>query len=103
MSKITKAESAFDKIRQGLEEAYAFAKGDKSAARVRNIEVPTIDVAELRNKIGYSQNEFAKSIGVSKGTLLGWEQGRRRPTGAARVLLGMIDKRPSIVQELLSV
>ncbi|MDX5947831.1 helix-turn-helix domain-containing protein [Zymomonas mobilis] len=66
------------------------------------IEVLTIDIAQLRKKIGYSQSEFAKSIGVSKGTLLGWEQGRRRPTGAARVLLGMIDKRPSIVQELLS-
>ncbi|AHJ71417.1 hypothetical protein [Zymomonas mobilis] len=54
MSKITKEESAFDKIRQGLEEAYTFAKGDKSAVRVQDIEVPTIDVAQLRNKIGYS-------------------------------------------------
>ncbi|MFT9099950.1 MAG: helix-turn-helix domain-containing protein [Zymomonas mobilis subsp. pomaceae] len=68
---------------------------------MREIEITTIDIAQLRKKIGYSQSEFAKSIGVSKGTLLGWEQGRR-PTGAARVLLGMIDKRPSIVQELLS-
>lgn len=50
MSKITKEESAFDKICQGLEEAYALAKGDKSAARVREIEVPAVDVAQLHNE-----------------------------------------------------
>lgn len=50
MSEVTKEESAFDKIRQGLEEAYDFAKGDKSAARVREIEVPAVDVAQLRDE-----------------------------------------------------
>ena len=44
---------------------------------------------------------FAKSIGVALGTLKNWEQGRRRPEGAARVLLALIDKRPSIVMEEL--
>ena len=31
--------------------------------------------------------------------LKNWEQGRRRPEGPARVLLTLIDKRPSIVQD----
>jgi len=44
---------------------------------------------------------FARSIGVAKGTLLNWEQGRRRPTGPAQVLLAMIAKKPSLVSELL--
>ena len=44
---------------------------------------------------------FAKSIGVALGTLKNWEQGRRRPEGAARVLLALIEKRPSIVLEEL--
>ncbi len=34
------------------------------------------------------------------GTLNNWEQGRR-PEGPARVLLALIDKRPSIVQDEL--
>jgi putative transcriptional regulator len=34
--------------------------------------------------------------------LLNWEHGRRRPTGPAQVLLAMIDKKPSLVAELLS-
>jgi putative transcriptional regulator len=36
------------------------------------------------------------------GTLQGWEQGRRRPEGPARVLLALIDKRPGIVREELA-
>jgi hypothetical protein len=46
---------------------------------------------------GLSQGAFARSIGVAKGTLLNWEQGRRRPTGPAQVLLAMIARRPSLV------
>lgn len=45
---------------------------------------------------------FAKNIGVPLGTLKNWKQGRRRPEGPARVLLALIAKRPSIVQEELT-
>jgi putative transcriptional regulator len=49
-----------------------------------------------------SQTAFARSIGVAVGTLRGWEQGLRRPEGPARVLLALIDSRPTLVQEALS-
>ena len=49
-----------------------------------------------------SQPAFARSIGIPLGTLKNREQGRRRPDGPARVLLALIDKRPTIVQEALS-
>ena len=32
---------------------------------------------------------------------MNWEQGRRRPEGSARVLLALIEKRPTIVQDEL--
>lgn len=47
------------------------------------------------------QAEFARSIGVSKGTLVNWEQARRRPEGRARVLLALIAKDPGIVRRML--
>jgi len=93
--------SAFDSIKQGLNEALAFAEGKKTGARVRQVEVPTVDVAAIRASTGLSQGAFARSIGVAKGTLLNWEHGRRRPTGPAQVLLAMIAKKPSLVSELL--
>lgn len=93
--------SAFDSIAQGLEEAKAFSKGQGADARVHEIEVPEINVAEVRAKTGLSQAEFARSIGVAKGTLLNWEHGRRSPTGPAQVLLALISKQPSVVQDIL--
>ena len=42
------------------------------------------------------------TAGVAKGTLLNWEHGRRQPTGPAQALLAMLDKRPSLVSELLA-
>ncbi len=93
----------YDELVEGLNEAIAFAGGLKdSGARVRAIEVPVIDVAKIRAQTGLSQSQFAKSIGVAKGTLLNWKHGRRHPTGPAQVLLAMIARRPSVVAELLS-
>ena len=65
------------------------------------LKCPVIDVAKIRAQTGLSQSQFAKSIGVAKGTLLNWEHGRRHPTGPAQVLLAMIARRPSVVSELL--
>jgi putative transcriptional regulator len=93
--------SAFESIKQGLAEAKAFSKEHGADARVHEIAVPDIDVAEVRAKTGLSQAEFARSIGVAKGTLLNWEHGRRTPNGPAQVLLALIARKPSVVQELL--
>ena len=92
---------AFESIKAGLEEAIAFAKGEDTGAVVHRIRVPDVNVAAIRRETGLSQGEFARSIGVAKGTLLNWEHGRRRPTGPAQVLLALIAKRPSVVRELL--
>ncbi len=91
----------FDKVMAGLEDARAYLKGERDGFAVHEVEVPEPDVATIRDKTGLSQPAFAKSIGVPLGTLKNWEQGRRRPEGPARVLLALIGKRPSIVQEEL--
>lgn len=93
--------SAYDSIMQGLNEALDHAKGKETGARVHRVEVPQVDVAAIRAQTGLSQRDFARSIGVAKGTLLNWEHGRRQPTGPAQVLLAMIAKRPSLVREML--
>lgn len=93
--------TAYESVSKGLEEALAFADGDFSAAKVHEVSVDDVDVAEVRQRTGLSQAEFARSIGVAKGTLLNWEHGRRHPTGPAQVLLALIAKKPSVVQDLL--
>jgi putative transcriptional regulator len=51
------------------------------AARVHHIKVPEILEACMRT--GLSQQKFADVLGVSTRTLQEWEQGRRKPSGAA--------------------
>lgn len=89
--------SAFESIKKGLE----FSKGHKVGSQVHEIILPEIDVAKIRAQTGLSQADFARSIGVAKGTLLNWEQRRRRPQGPAQVLLALIERKPSVVHDLL--
>ena len=93
---------AFKRIEQGLKEAIAYAQGQTSGSITHQIEVPTPDVRAIRASTGLSQAEFARSIGVRKGTLLNWEQSRRRPEGPARVLLALIARDPGIVRRMLT-
>ncbi len=60
-----------------------------------------IDVQAIRKRVGLSQPDFAKSIGVPVATLRNWEQRHRTPTGPARVLLRLIDRNPRIVEDNL--
>ena len=93
--------NAYDKVMAGLGDARGYLKGERDGFAVHEIEVPEPDVVAIRGKTGLSQPAFAKSIGVPLGTLKNWEQKRRRPEGSARVLLALIEKRPSLVQEEL--
>ena len=90
--------NANDSMTKGLEEALAFAQGQKGKARVHDVSVPDVNVAKIRRTSGLSQAEFARSIGVAKGTLLNWEHSRRQPTGTAQVLLALIAEDPDVVQ-----
>ena len=56
-------------------------------------------VISTRKKSGLSQTEFAKLLGVSVRTLQDWEQGRRQPSGAAKTLLAIAERRPEVLRE----
>ena len=94
---------AFEAIAEGLRDAIAHSKGDKTKGRTHRVRVPDVDVGAMRGKLGLSQDEFAAAFGVSIATVRNWEQGRRQPHGPARVLLAVIDKAPGTVLEALGV
>jgi putative transcriptional regulator len=68
------------------------------AARVTKVTLPP--AAEARAKVGLSQQDFARLLGVSARTLQDWEQGRREPTGAAKTLLRVATTHPEVLLEL---
>ncbi len=49
-----------------------------------------------------TQAAFAARFGFSTRTVQQWEQGRRRPDGHARVLLKIIERRPDVVEQILT-
>ncbi|MBF0560991.1 MAG: helix-turn-helix domain-containing protein [Alphaproteobacteria bacterium] len=61
----------------------------------------TVDVKAIRSQLGMSQSQFARIFGFRLGTLQNWERGNRRPEGAARVLLTVIEQRPKAVLDAL--
>jgi putative transcriptional regulator len=67
------------------------------------VTVPdSVDVAKLRNRLGLSQAAFARAFGLDVTAIHAWEQGRRQPDRAARVLLAVIGKEPQAVMRALS-
>jgi putative transcriptional regulator len=92
--------TAFDSIKQGLEEALEFSKGKQTKAIVH--EFTPLDVKNIRANIGMTQNEFASAFGISVSTLRHWERGDRTPQGPALVLLNVVAKEPQAVLNALS-
>jgi len=91
-------ESDFQNMLQGLREAGAYLRGNKKVAtRVDRIDPES--VVAIRAKLRLSQKAFSSAFGISPATLRNWEQGRRQPTGAARVLLKVAAKHPKAVLE----
>lgn len=110
------------RLQEGLRESAAIDRGEATAGRVwvvnrrpdGTVERRQVDPEEhrraraavtaaenealaARGKLGLSQDRFAELLGISAGTLRGWEQGRRRPSGAARLLLRVAARHPEAV------
>jgi putative transcriptional regulator len=59
------------------------------------------DVKAIRQRLSLSQDQFATRFGFSVETIRNYEQGHRRPTGPARVLLRVIASEPDAVTRAL--
>ncbi len=89
----------FDDLSQSIREAGRIRRGKPKPSRVFTYNA--IDIRKLRESVDVSQAQFARMIGVSKGTLQNWEQGRRRPRGPAQALLRVFEKDPKAVVRAL--
>ena len=89
----------FNELIESVREGGAILRGEKTPSRRFEIEAP--DVKVIRERYELSQSEFAALLGVSIKTLQNWEQGRRTPHGAARVLLQVADKHPEAVWDVV--
>ena len=56
----------------------------------------------VRERLGMTQQEFSTQIEVPIETIRNWEQGKRRPTGAAKTLLKLLDRAPDAAMAALA-
>ena len=89
----------FDSLRESLQDALAFERGQTVDLRVA--EVPPRperfrprQIREIRHALNASQALFATYLNVSTSTVRSWEQGTRKPQGADLKLLMIAKKNP---------
>ncbi len=91
-----------DRILAGLADAVAFSRGKRGKRRVHRVVVPQrVDVQAIRTRLAMTQDEFARTFGFTVHAVRNWEQGKRTPQGAARVLLTVIAREPAAVVRAL--
>ena len=88
--------NVYEGILEGLQEAVAYKRGDRSRCRVSVREIPipeykAADVARTRKDL---------NLGVSTRTVEAWEAGKNDPSGPARHLLYLLDGDHSLLERL---
>ena len=93
------SDEMFAELLQSVKEAVLIEKGEIPPTRV--FEIEPLDSAKIRSKTNKTQEEFASMLNISIGTLRNWEQGRRKPDGAALSLLKIVSANPQYVESVL--
>lgn len=93
--------AAFQELLASIRDAGAHLKGNRKVV-ARTDRLSPSSVAAIRAKLGLTQTQFARAFGISLDTLQNWEQGRRQPTGPAKVLLRVAERHPQAVLEAVA-
>ena len=89
-----------EELKQSLREANLIKRGQLKPGRVFQVHSES-NIVRVRGKLGLSQSKFAAILGISADTLQNWEQGRRTPTGPAKVLLRIVARHPEVLLEVV--
>ena len=89
-------------VEEALGEVLAHVRGEAELPS-RLVDDPTAErIRSLRSRLKLSRRKFAERFGLDERAVQEWEQGRRVPDRAARVLLAVIDHDPETVERALA-
>ena len=89
-------------VEAALGEVLAHVRGETSLP-CRIVDDPAAErIVALRKRMKLSRQRFADRFGLDPRAVQDWEQGRRVPDRAARVLLTVIDRDPEAVVRALA-
>ncbi|MCC6780154.1 MAG: helix-turn-helix domain-containing protein [Hyphomicrobiales bacterium] len=93
--------SRFDQLVASLGEVRTHVRTGRFGGRISKIAIAPDDIRAVRERSGMTQQQFAATFGIGLGTLQKWEQGERRPSGAAKSLLKVMQvDLPAVVKAL---
>ena len=89
-------------VEEALGEVLAHVRGEVELP-CRIVDDPSAErILALRKSMKLSRREFADRFGLDARAVQDWEQGRRLPDRAARVLLTVIEHNPKAVERALA-
>lgn len=89
----------FKRLVESVKQVKAIQDGAPAGrTTVRRGKAPTIKtpIAEIRMELGWSQEEFAKSLNTPLKTYQGWEQGR--PTPPVALVAAKLIRKDAVLQ-----
>lgn len=102
MAKTKAKESSFgEALIEGLLELQAWKRGEVELEVVEYPDpMPAEEIKAIRKKVARSAKDFERRFGIPAATLNNWEQGRRKPDPASRLLLRVIEAAPETVEKI---
>lgn len=92
-----------ESIIQGMREALAYASGAPvEGTVVTEVDIKPEDFKTARKKLALTQKQMAVLLGTSTSGFRKWEQGKRRPNGAVRTLMKVIENEPEAFQRAMA-
>ncbi len=89
-------------VEEALGEVLAHVRGEVDLP-CRIVDDPSAErILALRKRMKLSRQKFADRFGLDARAVQDWEQGRRLPDRAARVLLTVIERDPKAVERALA-
>ncbi len=85
-------------LEEALKEALAWKRGELALETVNIDPLPAERIRAIRKSVAKSAKEFERRFGIPAATVSNWEQGRRIPDPASRLLLKVIEQAPEIVE-----
>jgi putative transcriptional regulator len=89
-------------LEESLREVAAWRRGEVALDIVEVDPMPVERIRAIRRKVARSAKAFERRFGIPASTLQNWEQGRRKPDPAARLLLKVIEQDPEAVERAAS-
>jgi len=100
------SDQTFAELKEALEGALAYERGDCTDLRVTRIAVPrppkpmtSHEIIHVRQRLNRSRAVFAMMLNISPRTVQAWKQGAHTPSDAALKLLNIAKNHPEVLLE----